>query len=113
MTRERVRLPKNMFSIANTKSNDYFTKTCRSKNITPHPARMPEELASFFIHFLTDKNDMVLDPFAGSNTTGYCAEKLGRKWSSFEQKMEYGEQALIRFKDPSLDCTIKQEIEAS
>ncbi len=107
--KREVRLPTNMLSISNTKSNDYFMKTCRSKKITPHPARMPEALASFFINFLTDKNDLVLDPFAGSNTTGYCAEKLGRKWLSFEQKKEYGKQALIRFKDPSLDCKIQKK----
>lgn len=107
--KREVRLPKNIFSIANTKSNDYFMKACRSKNITPHPARMPESLASFFIQFLTDKNDIVLDPFAGSNTTGYCAEKLERKWLSFEQKIEYGDQSLIRFQDPSLECELKED----
>jgi len=104
-----VRLPHNMLSIANTKSNDYFMKACRSKNIIPHPARMPESLASFFIHFLTDKDDLVLDPFAGSNTTGYCAEKLGRRWLAFEQKKGYVAQALIRFDDPSLSCVIKRK----
>lgn len=106
-SKRNVRLPHNVFSISNTQSNDYFMRTCRSQNITPHPARMPLELASFFIEFLTDKGDIVLDPFAGSNTTGYCAEKLGRKWIAFEQKQEYGKQALIRFEDPLLKCKVK------
>ena len=35
-----------------------------------HPARMPPELVEFFVRFLTDGSDLVLDPFAGSNTTG-------------------------------------------
>jgi hypothetical protein len=38
---------------------------------------MPPELAEFFIRFLTDENDLVLDPFAGSNTTGAVAQKAG------------------------------------
>jgi hypothetical protein len=67
------RLP-NAFSFANTASADYFSRTCRERNIEPHPARMPSGLANFFIQFLTNPGDLVLDPFAGSNTTGYVAE---------------------------------------
>lgn len=100
-----VRLPQNIMSFANTSSNDYFLKTCREKGIRPHPARMSPQLASFFIEFLTDKNDIVLDPFAGSNTTGYCAEKLNRKWISIDISDEYSEQAKIRLQDPELKTT--------
>lgn len=98
-----LRLPYSMFKISNTKSNDFYTRTCKQRNIIPHPARMPLELASFFINFLTDENDIVLDPFGGSNTTGFCAEKLKRRWISIEANQEYGEQSKIRFEDPSLN----------
>lgn len=97
-----VRLPRNIFSMANTISNDFFLKKCREKEIQPHPARMPLELASFFIKFLTDPGDLILDPFAGSNTTGFCAEKLKRKWIAIEANKDYVEQSKIRFKDPRL-----------
>jgi DNA modification methylase len=96
------RLPENIFSIANTTSNDFFSRKCREKGIKIHPARMPLPLASFFIEFLTEPGDIILDPFAGSNTTGICAEILGRKWVSIEIKEEYGEQSKIRFEDPNL-----------
>lgn len=99
----KVRLPANVFSIANTRSNDFFLKTCRERDINPHPARMPLELASLFIEFLTDPGDIVLDPFAGSNTTGFCAESLQRKWTSIEINKNYAQQAIIRFEDPSID----------
>lgn len=102
----KVRLPKNVFSISNTKSNDYFLRSCREKGIKPHPARMPLELANFFIEFLTDPEDIVLDPFAGSNTTGFCAEKLSRKWISIETMEEYGKQSIIRFEDPSIETQL-------
>ena len=94
-----LRLPYSMFSISNTKSNDYYTRTCKERGLIPHPARMPLELASFFISFLTDEEDVVLDPFGGSNTTGFCAEKLKRKWISIEANKEYGEQSKIRFEE--------------
>ena len=54
--------------IANTRAADAYQEYCRQNGITIHPARMQEKLAEFFIKFLTDEGDMVLDPFAGSNT---------------------------------------------
>jgi site-specific DNA-methyltransferase (cytosine-N4-specific) len=99
-TRE-VRLP-NVLSLSNTNSNDAFMRSCRARGINPHPARMPSGLAAFFIQFLTDPEDLVLDPFAGSNTTGYVAEKLKRRWISIELRKEYSEQSKIRLNDPSL-----------
>jgi site-specific DNA-methyltransferase (cytosine-N4-specific) len=91
------RLPYSMLRISNTKSNDRFTKICKDRGIILHPARMPLELASFFIDFLTDEGDTVLDPFGGSNTTGFCAEQAKRQWISIEANAEYGEQSKIRF----------------
>lgn len=99
---EYSKFPENMLSFANTSSNDFYSKNCREKGIKMHPARMPLPLASFFIEFLTDPGDIVFDPFAGSNTTGYCAELLGRKWVSIETQPKYGEQSKIRFQDPRL-----------
>lgn len=101
-----VRLPVNVLSIANTRANDYFMKACEEKGITPHPARMPLDLAAYFIAFLTDPGDLVLDPFAGSNTTGYCAEKLNRKWISIEIDQEYAKQSVYRFNDPELNSKV-------
>jgi DNA modification methylase len=96
------RLPENMLSFANTTSQDFFSSTCRKKGIKIHPARMPLPLASFFIEFLTDPGDIVFDPFAGSNTTGYCAELLNRNWVSMEIMEDYAEQSKIRFENPDL-----------
>ena len=109
MEEEReIRLPQNMFSFANTNSNDFFSIQCREKGIQIHPARMPTSLASFFIEFLTYPGDIVFDPFAGTNTTGYCAEKLKRKWLAVEIDKEYGKQSIIRFKDPTLKAKLKK-----
>ena len=102
-----VRLPHSVLSFSNTNSNDYFLKTCREKGIIPHPARMSGGLINFFIQFLTDEGDLVLDPFSGSNTTGYCAEKLNRNWISFELQEEYIKQAILRFGNPELKSHLK------
>ena len=96
----QARLP-NAFSFANTASADYFSRACRERNIEPHPARMPSGLANFFVQFLTEPGDLVLDPFAGSNTTGYAAEMNERRWLSIEQNRAYAQQSLIRFSDPA------------
>jgi DNA modification methylase len=104
---KELRLPQSMFSMSNTNSNDYFLQTCRANGIKPHPARMQPGLVSFFVDFLTEPGDLVLDPFAGSNTTGYVAEKKERKWVGVEISDEYAEQSLIRFGDPKLNSSIK------
>lgn len=95
-----VRLP-NAFSFANTASSDYFTRACRENDVEPHPARMPSGLANFFVQFLTEPGDLVLDPFAGSNTTGYVSEANQRRWISIEQESAYARQSEIRLGDPA------------
>jgi site-specific DNA-methyltransferase (cytosine-N4-specific) len=62
-----------------------------------HPARFPAELPRFFIEFLTEPDDLVLDPFAGSNTTGAVAEQLGRKWIAVEKNRAYATDSELRF----------------
>lgn len=105
-----VRLPHSVLSFSNTTSNDYFLRKCRENKIRLHPARMPQGLVSFFTEFLTDEDDLILDPFSGSNTTGYVAEKLLRKWISLEINEDYAVDSIIRFEDPDLDANIKINI---
>jgi site-specific DNA-methyltransferase (cytosine-N4-specific) len=45
-------------------------EACKKTGIKTHPARFPIQIPLFFVRFLTDPSDLVLDPFAGSNTTG-------------------------------------------
>ena len=84
---------------SNTGSDPKYSEWCEKKNVPKHPARMPIALADFFINFLTDKNDLVLDPFGGSCTTGRSAENLGRRWVCVEPKKEYLIGAKGRFQD--------------
>ena len=58
---------------------------------------MPESLVEFFVRFLTDRDDLVLDPFAGSNTTGAVAERLEREWIGVEADESYAAASRVRF----------------
>lgn len=82
-------IPSNVISIANTQSSSDYLKYCRANQLRPHPARMPEKLVEFFVKFLTKPGMLVLDPFAGSNTTGAAAERLGRRWLAIEPNELY------------------------
>jgi DNA modification methylase len=84
-------------SFSNTNSTDDYLSYCKKHDIKPHPARMPAGLVEFFINFLTDKGDLVLDPFGGSNTTGSVAEALKRKWVAVEPTEEYIRSSIGRF----------------
>lgn len=90
-------IPPNVLSISNTSANDPYQEYCRKNDIEFHPARMPIDLPEFFIKFLTDPGDIVLDPFGGSNTTGAAAEKLDRYWVAVEPTPHYIEGSLGRF----------------
>jgi len=94
-------IPSNVLVAANTASNTKYMRDCKSNGIELHPARMPDHIATFFINFLTNKSDLVLDPFAGSNTTGGMSELLGRKWLSIELDKEYIKGSKFRFKNVS------------
>jgi site-specific DNA-methyltransferase (cytosine-N4-specific) len=87
----------NILKVTNTRSVEQYQLFCRKNKLPLHPARMPSELAEFFIKFLTDEGDLVLDPFAGSNITGAEAERLGRNWLSFEPRFDYAASSLSRF----------------
>jgi len=89
----------NVLELANTESNSNYMKRCKALNIKPHPARFPKDFADFFIKFTTTENDLVLDPFAGSNTTGYAAEQLERRWIAIEINEPYLEGSKIRFEE--------------
>lgn len=89
----------NFLEIPNTESNSQYLRLCKKVGVKGHPARFPEELPSFFIKFLTEPGDLVVDIFTGSNTTGHAAETLARKWISFEKEQEYVATSVFRFLD--------------
>jgi len=92
-------IPSNVIIAANTTSNDIYLKECKKNGLDIHPARMAPAIPEFFVKFLTHENDIVLDCFAGSNTTGSIAEKLNRHWISIELDNTFYEGSKYRFKE--------------
>lgn len=90
-------IPPNLLAFANTESNSQYLRGCRECKFQPHPARYPVELPEFFIKFLTNEGDLVLDPFGGSNATGEAAEKTKRRWICFEAEEQYLKGSKFRF----------------
>lgn len=95
-------IPPNLIAIPNTESNSYYLRYCKEHSLNPHPARYPAALPEFFVRMLTDRDDLVFDPFAGSCVTGEVCERLRRKWVCVETVEEYLKGALGRFERPAL-----------
>ncbi|MDR0806456.1 MAG: site-specific DNA-methyltransferase [Enterobacteriaceae bacterium] len=102
-------IPSNLLQISNSEASSKYLKLCKEIGIKAHPARFPAKLPEFFIRLLTEPNDLVIDIFAGSNTTGYVAEKEGRRWLAFEQLPEYLNASLFRFMENESITTIKKK----
>lgn len=96
-------IPSNVLTIANTTSSDPYRKYCREHGFDAHPAPMQPALVRFFINLLTDADDLVFDPFSGSNSTGAVAERLGRRWVSVEPNELYVESSRGRFPELAKD----------
>ncbi len=90
-------IPPNLLQIANTESNSQYLRLCKALAVKPHPARFPAKLPDFFIRFLTRPNDIVFDIFGGSNTTGFVAQSLGRRWISCDDNAAYVAASAFRF----------------
>lgn len=96
-------IPGNLIESGNNESNSGYIKLSKKLGKKIHPARFPSALPEFFIKFLTDEGDLIMDPFAGSNTTGSVAENFGRKWISVEINQEYAKDSEIRFFSKDID----------
>lgn len=90
-------IPDSLLRFSNTGWDAAYRKYCEDHMLEAHPARMQPGLAGFFIQLLTDEGDLVVDPFAGSNTTGAVAEQLNRSWLGIEAHLPYAEGAKGRF----------------
>jgi len=91
--------PDCMLRFGNNAANDGYTMRCKDAGVKIHPARFPAALPEFFVKLLTEEGDLVVDPFAGSNTTGEVAQRLRRRWIAADEVAEYLEGSKFRFAD--------------
>lgn len=97
ITENEQHIPTDMLTLGNNAANDPYTLACKANGKKIHPARFPAALPEFFMKLTTEPRDIVLDPFAGSNTTGAVAEKMDRRWIAVEAVREYLECSKFRF----------------
>ncbi len=98
--------PEAMMKMGNNAANDLYTKRCKEEGIKIHPARFPALLPKFFTKLLTNPNDLVIDPFAGSLTAAAVAEELDRRWIAGEAIEEYLKAGTFRFQESLQNPTL-------
>lgn len=73
----------------------------RDQGKAPHPTTKPIALMLELVELFTDPGDLVLDPFAGSGTTGVACIRLGRRFIGIEKDAEYARVARERLEAES------------
>lgn len=69
------------------------------KKFGKHPTQKPFDLLKRIVLASTNKTDLVLDPFAGSSTTGLAAYFYGRKFIGIDSEKQYLNLSIKRFED--------------
>jgi len=89
----KIQLDKNGFTIiriyGNPLKKDVITTPVESLKNCPHPAIYPVKIVDEFIKLLTQKGDLVLDPFVGSGSTAVAAFQNERVYIGFDISEEY------------------------
>lgn len=103
-------IPPNLLQIPNSESNGQYLSGCKALGLKGHPARFPAKLPEFFIRMLTEPDDLVVDIFGGSNTTGQVAEAEGRRWKAFEALPEYVGASSFRFLEKGASPEVMRDL---
>lgn len=69
------------------------------KKFGKHPTQKPAELLKRIVVASTNKNDLILDPFSGSSTTGLAAYLYGRKFIGIDMDKEFLDLSISRFEN--------------
>ncbi len=64
-----------------------------------HPTQKPIELLKLIVQASTNENDVVLDPFNGSGTTGVACKIFNRKYIGIDKEMDYLDISMKRLKE--------------
>lgn len=64
-----------------------------------HPTQKPLEILNRIILASTKENDLILDPFCGSSTTGIAAVKLNRRYIGIDNEKEYLDLSIRRYQE--------------
>ena len=86
---------RNMWEIPLTKPSE--------RKYGKHPSQKPIEVIERLILAGTNEDDLILDPFAGTGTTGIGAQKHNRKWTMIEKEELYNQIARQRLEELTVE----------
>lgn len=72
-----------------------------------HPAQKPLAVMLEVVSMVTDPGDLILDPFAGSGTTGVACLRLGRRFIGIEKDPTYFQLACDRLRAEEQGSTLQ------
>ena len=75
------------------------TISTKERKMGKHPTQKPLALIEHFVNILSNRGDVVLDPFMGSGTTGVASAKLNRNFIGIELNEKYFNLSLKRIKE--------------
>jgi len=83
-------IPRNVLSLGHQCADSAaHRRHARELGFTTHGAPFPSSIPSFFIRFLTEVGQLVVDMFAGTHKAALVAERLGRRWMTTENVLDY------------------------
>jgi site-specific DNA-methyltransferase (adenine-specific) len=104
----KIQLDKNGFTLIRIYNNplkkDALSFPVESLKNCPHPAIYPVKIIEEFLHLLTRKNDVVLDPFMGSGSSAVACVRQQRQFIGFEVNQDY-----CNFAQQRLDGLVSSE----
>lgn len=93
------KIARNVLHVSNVcHSQRQYKKQARELGLQAHGASMPLELARKLVKFLSDVDQLVVDPCFGSGTTALACEELGRRWAGTDIMFDYVRGAAERFR---------------
>jgi site-specific DNA-methyltransferase (adenine-specific) len=78
------------------------------KKFGKHPTQKPEDLLKRIVLASTNKDDLILDPFTGSSTTGLMAYSHGRRFIGIDMEKKYLDLSIKRFEDLAKTITTSE-----
>lgn len=82
-------IPKTLASHPHESAHSNYSKVCKEMGLPRHPAMMPFGLAQMLVKLITQEQDLMADPCAGSLQTALAAEMNNRRWCASELVKEY------------------------
>lgn len=93
------RIPRNVLSRGHRCADTLqYRKDAKALGLPIHGAMQPLSIPDFLIRLLTEKGELVVDPFGGTAKTGMADERLGRRWIVAEKMLDYLRGSAERFR---------------